>query len=180
MIAAMIAAVTAVIDGPDGWLGRAIGPQLLELQQERWEGRQIRLPYPPLIDVESITYLDSSDVEQTVADADWGYTGEFLWFGSAWREPALSCLPSPIRIRYRAGYDGQSVADGGTGEVPPQVKQAVILSVQHLRSLGAENLFLRVEETEGIARREFTVSAQAGQIVRDACDRLLMGLRRYA
>ncbi|MBT9370279.1 hypothetical protein [Rhizobium sp. CSW-27] len=176
----MIAAVTAAIDGPDGWLGRALGPQTLELGLDLWPCRTLRLPYPPLIAVEGVYYTDVNGDEQEVALDVWGNTAAHVWFKQSWAMPALAEIPDAVRIRYRAGYDGVSVMDGGTGAVPPQVRQAIILSVQHLRSIGAENLFLRAEEVEGVGRTEYTVSEQAGRIIEAACERLLFGLKVFA
>src|SRR5579875_4153338 len=83
LINAYIAAAQANIDGPGGWLGRAIGLQTLEVRLDsfhprHWERRgypiwaegawtdwtcwplqnRIRLPYPPLVSITSITYED--------------------------------------------------------------------------------------------------------------------------
>lgn len=175
----MIAAVTAEIDGPDGWLGRALGPQTLELSLPCWTYDFLPLPFPPLIEVTGLTYLDVDGVEQTLDTADWSNDSESVWLSRNWRFPALAKQPDPIRLRYRAGYNGVAVKDGGTGPVPAQVKQAIILSVQHIQSLGAQNLFIRADEVDGIGRREYTVSDQAGAVIRKASERLLSGLRRY-
>ncbi len=180
-VAAMIAAATGEIDAPHGWLGRALGPQTLELRCGGW--REIyRLPFPPLIAVESVGYLDMLGAWQTVDVAYWRVAEGHLLIGSGWHFPRLSGDRDldRVRIRYRAGYDGEAVANGGTGALPAQVRQAIILSVQHLRALGAENLFIRAEEVEDVGRTEYTVSEQAGTIIRRAADRLLSGLRVYA
>ncbi len=174
----MIAATVAQWDGPDGWLGRAIGPQTLELALDRWFCSSLQLPYGPLIDIVSVVYTDHEGVDQTVDASLYGKTGDYIWFRPSWREPAIGDYPEPVRIRYEAGYNGEPPENGGTGDVPVQVKRAVILSVQYLKALGKEDLFLRVDEVDGIGRREYTVSAQAGTIIEAAADKLLMGLRR--
>ncbi len=177
-VEAMIAAVVGQWDGPDGWLGRAIGPQTLELALDRWFCGSLRLPYGPVIEIVSVVYVDHDGVEQTVDPSLYGKTGDFIWFRPSWRELAIGDFPEPIRIRYDAGYDGEPPESGGTGEVPAQIKRAVILSVQYLKAIGKEDLFLRVDEVEGVGRQEYTVSAQAGAIIETAADRLLTGLRR--
>ena len=55
----LIAVATAWIDGPDGWLGRALGVQVLEavLPSDRWRGER-RLPLPPLVEIVSETPAD--------------------------------------------------------------------------------------------------------------------------
>ncbi|KQP36691.1 head-tail connector protein [Methylobacterium sp. Leaf100] len=52
----LIAVATAWIDGPDGWLGRALGEQVLEvvLPAGVWS-RERRLPLPPLLGIVSET-----------------------------------------------------------------------------------------------------------------------------
>lgn len=179
-ITAMIAAVTAEIDGPMGWVGRALGLQTLELRQECWPTRHYRLPCPPIVDIVSVKYLDADDTEQTVDSSNYGATAGFLYFKSTWSRPALSCLPFPVIINFRAGYNGASVDDGGTGGVPAQAKQAVILAVQNMRSMSKEDLFLRAEEVEGVGRTEYTVSDQASKLIRSATDSLLSGLRVFS
>lgn len=178
-IVAMIAAVTGEIDGPNGWLGRSLGVQTLELSLDCWSNFPIFLPYPPAIEIVSVVYLDRSEVARAIDDTYYGQTGEQFWFRSSWSPPSVACVPDPIRIRYSAGYDGQPVAEGGTGDVPAQARQAIILSVQHMKSLAKDDLFVRADEVDGIGRREFTISEVAGTIIDRTCSRLLSGLRLY-
>ncbi|MBB3591722.1 hypothetical protein FHX08_002066 [Rhizobium sp. BK529] len=176
----MIAAVTGEIDGPDGWLGRCLGEQTLEAALGCWPRSPVRLPYPPVIAVEEVRYFDQSGTEVSLSDGSFQSANGLLWLVDGFSVPSLASRPDPIVIRYRAGYDENAVDEGGTGQIPAQVKQAIILSVQHLRSLGKDDLFLRAEEVEGVGRTEYTVSEQAGNIIRQASDRLLAGLRIYA
>ncbi|WP_065091634.1 hypothetical protein [Rhizobium leucaenae] len=175
----MIDAVVAEIDGPDGWLGRAIGPQTLEWAVDCWRGRHLLLPCSPIIEIISVKYTDTTGAEQSVDEANYGKTGSYLWFSPSWHTPSLGCYPEPVRVRYRAGYDDNAVAEGGTGPIPSQIKTAVTLSCQYLKALGKDDLFLRADEVEGVGRREYTVSDQAGAIIRQAAERLLFGLRLY-
>ncbi len=179
-IAAMIAAVTGELDGPDGWLGRCLGEQTLELSLSDWPSCPVRLPFPPTIQVEEVRYFGVDGVEASVADGEYNFGSGLFWLEHAFSAPSLSARPAPIAIRYRAGYDENDVDGGGTGPIPAQVKQAVILSVQHLRSLAKDDLFIRAKEVEGVGRTEYTVSEQAGNIIRQASDQLLSGLRVYA
>jgi uncharacterized phiE125 gp8 family phage protein len=84
---------------------------------------QIELPYPPIISVDSIKYLDSSGVEQTIPPAeyvlyDYGTVGHYVAPVTAW--PAAS---SGIRITYTAGY-GDTAAD-----VPSDMKAWMLLAI---------------------------------------------------
>lgn len=78
----MIEAATGNIDGPNGWLGRAIGEQTLELTSRCWDDCDV-LPYPPLIEVEEV------DVDGAPVGVDeWG----------------VAARGQSVRVRYRAGY----------------------------------------------------------------------------
>jgi len=175
-----IDAVVGEIDGPDGWLGRAIGPQTLEWAFDGWRGRNLLLPCAPVIEIVSVKYTDTKGAEQTVDSVDYGKTGDCLWFKPVWQMPTLGCYPEAVRIRYRAGYDSRPVADGGTGPIPAQVRKAVKLVCQYLQAIGKDDLFLQVDEVEGVGRRQYVVSETAAKIIRDAADQLLGGMRHYA
>lgn len=180
-VAGAIAAVQAEIDGPSGWLGRSLGEQTLEYCFAGFCGaRAISLPCRPVIDIESVIYVDHEGAEQEISEDSYRKAGDMLWFVPSFSFPTTYFAPDAVKVRYRAGYDGVPMKDGGTGDVPAQAKRAIILSVQHMLSIGAENLFLRAEEVEGVGRQEFTVSEAGGKIIRDAADRLLQGLRVYA
>lgn len=179
-VAAMIQAVTEEIDGPGGWLGRSLGPQTLEWSGACWPSNWLRLPYGPVADIDGVSYLDANGEEQEVDGGDWSYEGGLLIFREGWSAPSLFRHPAAVKITYQAGYDGEDITSDGTGPVPERARQAIILSVQHMLSLGAENLFRRAEEVEGIGRDEFTLSDVASKIVSQACDRLLSTLRVYA
>lgn len=180
-ILALIAAATGEIDGPDGWLGRAIAPQTIELQRHAPDRRRhdhlIWLPCPPVIAVASVVFLDHERAQHTVDDSLYELTLDGLRLdydalpGINWRDP------DALRVQYQAGYNGTSVADGGTGDIPAQIKQAVTFSVQQLSALSAENLFLGSETVEGIGSTTYIVSPNAETLIRNTMDRLLGGLR---
>lgn len=177
-VAAMIAAVVATIDGPAGTLGRCFGPQTIELSIDGFRLFGNELPCPPIIpNTLVVKYLDLDGVPQTFSAANYGLYGDILRLKRGVTLPSIGCYPHPVVIQYEAGYNGTSIADGGTGNIPPQIKQAVTMMVQHFKSMGAENLFLRAEEVEGIGRFEYTVSDQAGNIIKSTADRLLAGLK---
>ncbi|TAM96311.1 MAG: hypothetical protein EPN45_21085 [Rhizobiaceae bacterium] len=191
---AVIAAVTETIDGPTGWLGRAIGPQTLELTLDGWHAHRhhhhwhehphaFRLPCPPIIAVESVIYLDTDGNEQTVDATDYAVTDNLLWFTPVWTAPTLGCFPEPIRVQYKAGYngtDGAAEGEAQTGAIPARVKQAIMLTSQHMLNVGTENLFLREVQVPDVETRQFTVTDQASALIEQTCERLLGGLRVYA
>jgi len=180
-VAALIQAVTEDIDGPSGWLGRCFGPQVLRLTQDSFCGRNMLLPYGPVIEVENIAYLDAADNEFSVPDDAWRMVDDRIWFAAGFSFPSLSCAPDALRIEYQAGYNDEDASnEGGTGPVPERARQAIIATVQHLKStFRTENLFLRSDQVEGIGMRQYVVSDQANVIIRQMTDRLLSGLRVY-
>lgn len=172
-ITALIQAATEEIDGPEGWLRRAIGPQTLEFRG--YLGRQfMELPYPPLIEIVEVAYTTPDEVEHILDPSEYKKRdcGVSFTLGATW-------VPSHKfgRIRYRAGFNALAPADGGTGPVPVRVKQAIVLAVRQLQAAGVENLFVRSEEVEGVGTTQFTVSEAAGAVITRAIDGLLSGLR---
>ncbi len=124
LIEAYVAAATSHIDGPDGWLGRAIGVQILEARCDTLTcGDCIRLPFPPVIELVSVSYLDATNVEQMADLEDFEVMGRDLvasdsnwpWVGGSTRREA-------VRIRYRAGYEA----------IPAPIKAAILLMVGDL------------------------------------------------
>lgn len=173
-IAGVIAAVTEEIDGPTGWLGRALAPQLLEWSLSCWPQLDcFRLPCPPEIEIVSIDYVDPAGATQS-----WAFPTP-LYFDDL---PAVRGRKGDIRIHYWAGYGHRDESDPTkwVATVPERVRQAIIVTSQHMLSLGAENLFLRSEEVEGVGTFQYTVTDQASNIIRSTADRLLQGLRVYA
>ncbi|QTH21993.1 phage gp6-like head-tail connector protein [Rhizorhabdus wittichii] len=112
----MIAAATALIDGPGGWLGRAIGEQILEARLDAFCA-SIDLPYPPIATIVSVKYIDAAGIEQTVPSNDYVLAGRKLTPlpGKAWPSPRNQ--PEAVRIRYDAGYE----------VVPANIKSAILL-----------------------------------------------------
>lgn len=182
-VAALIQAVTEEIDGPQGWLGRSLGPQTLELTSGGFcSGRNFLLPCRPIISIVSVKYLDSTGAEQTLDGGDdYGLADERLWFTNGFSFPATYCAPDAVRIRYKAGYNGATGAAAGelqTGPIPERARQAIILSVQNLLQVfGAETL--RSETVEGIGSRTFLDADKTTALVRETSDRLLATLRVY-
>ncbi len=121
-VEAMIAAATATIDGPDGWLGRALGAQTIEVRLDRFDVFGIILPFPPLISVENVKYLDTTNVEQTLDETEYELLGPRLVtaHGTTW--PGSLCRPEAVRVTYRAGY----------ASIPTPIRAAILLMVGDL------------------------------------------------
>ncbi len=130
-----VAAATAHIDGPDGWLGRAIGLQTLEA---RFDGdlspQELFLALPPIIDVVSITYLDADRVEQTVDPADYELIDRTVYRMPLGATPWAAAYAGreAIRVRYRAGFVANPAADPLVPAPPEPIVAAILLMVGDL------------------------------------------------
>jgi uncharacterized phiE125 gp8 family phage protein len=117
LIDAYIAAVCAHIDGPGGWLRRAIGVQTLEARGPFFDDCRWALPFPPVIEVESVKYLDAEGAEQVLAADQYDVRGDAIeraW-GVAW--PSTRFDAESVRVTYRAGYE----------EIPGPIVAAALL-----------------------------------------------------
>ncbi len=109
-----VVAATAELDGPEGWLGRCLAPQTLALTLPEFpSGEPVYLPFPPLISVDSVTYLDSDGADQTLTettDFRIGREGRVAYiaaaYGKAW--PVGRVQGGAVTILYRAGYQAGS------------------------------------------------------------------------
>lgn len=171
-VTALIAAVTAELDAPYGWLGRSIGRQTLRLTLPAFGCEPIWLSCGPVLAVGSVKYLDASGVEQTLDPADYRLAGNWLVpsHGKAWPSAAYD-QPDAVRITYTAGYD----------DVPVAIKRALILLVQNLKkvqddALGGVVLF---RDVEGVGQRRYESSKIVGEYVSRAARQLLSGYRLY-
>lgn len=134
----------------------------------------IRLPMPPLVEVVSVSYIDSNDAEQVYAPANYrafgvgGQGGVRLTGGASW--PSLRYGPEAVTIRYRAGYD----------DVPAPIRQAILLVVGQLWAMAGDTPLLRSETVEGVGARSFASPDIADKALTTAIDRLLAPYRVYS
>ena len=118
LIEAYIAAASAWIDGPTGWLGRTIMSQTLELRCSTFSAASV-LPYGPATEIVSVKYISTTGVEQAV-DPDLYQIiagGLSPKDGAAW--PALRGDAEGVRVQFKSGSE----------TAPASVQQAVLLLV---------------------------------------------------
>lgn len=177
-LAALIAAVTEEIDGPDGWLCRSLGPQTLEFTG--WLGKKRnRLPFGPVISIERVETIDEDGNVAIVDSSAWRREGDEIVAatGAAW------VTARRHRVRYVAGYNGTTGATGEeaqTGAVPERARQAIILSVQDLLRTGSTEAGIRSETVEGVGTQTFLDGDKMTAIVERTCNRLLATLKVYS
>ncbi len=102
-IAACISAATSHIDGPAGWLGRAIGQQTLQVRLDEFDDT-MPLPFPPVISVSAVTYLDTAEAQQTLATSVYEVQGDRVVLAANQSWPSRSSQPESVRVSYVAGY----------------------------------------------------------------------------
>ncbi|MBB3347323.1 head-tail connector protein [Sphingomonas sp. BK069] len=134
LITGMVAAATQLLDGPGGDFGRALGVQTLEARfGVSAFGSSLRLPYPPLIEILSISYLDRSDQTVTADLVDFIVDGaELAPAGSTFAWEGGSLRSDAVRIRYRAGYPDNTSGAEPVSTLPAAVRAAILLMVGDL------------------------------------------------
>lgn len=189
-ITAALAAVVANIDpATGGWLGRALRPQTWELRLpsfyhhrrhrwQRWPSDAIELPYPPLISITSVKYDDVAGVEQTLtAVTDYRTLGSGSKgrqavapaYGKIW--PQARADAETVRIRFQCGYANSPDV------MPAAITQAVVLGVRMLLSNTAQNLYVSLDQVEGVGEKRYIVSAAANELLTGAMENLLLTYR---
>ena len=189
-LAAYIQAATDELDGPGGWLGRALGPQLLELQAGHFPGQcwsgpifsdfarfggpdrsrdpycsTITLPYPEIATVVSVTYLDDTGIMQTLDPSQYLVSGRgvFPAYGTSW--PAVRMQPGAVAIRYTAGY----VA----GKAPEAIKQVITMRVAQMNASNRPDPSLKQESVVGVSSQQWDTSTGLGESFDKTVARLL-------
>jgi uncharacterized phiE125 gp8 family phage protein len=128
--------ITAARQWCEEYLGRSIGVQTLELVLERFPSKGIVLP-APLVSITSIKYLDTSNVEQTIAAADY-YVAEdqdpptvkHKDGSGAW--PSTLNVDDAVRVRFQAGYQAEGDSPLISKELPNTIKIAMLMIIVDL------------------------------------------------
>lgn len=121
LIAGYVKAAVQHIDGPDGWLGRALKTQTLEARLDSF-AEAIALPCPPIISLTSVKYIDGLGVEATMPSANYELLGAELHLITGARWPNARWQREAVRVRYQAGYT----------ELPAPIRAAILLMVGDL------------------------------------------------
>lgn len=109
--------------------GRALMPQTWEKTLDAFPDNEIELPWPPLVSITSVKYIDIAGSQQTLASTE--YTADndsepgwlLLAYGKDW--PATQEVANAVRVRYLAGY-----ADAAS--VPAAIKNWMLLKIGEL------------------------------------------------
>lgn len=135
LIEAYIVAAEHRVDGPTGITGRAFRPQRLRYSFHSFSSR-ICLPFPPLISVDSLSYLDSNgDVQFFLEEDQWRVVGVgseqggaiLPLYGVEWPSLLTTTDPDLVRVEFTAGYYAPNSPDDD--RVPATIKHAIKLIV---------------------------------------------------
>jgi uncharacterized phiE125 gp8 family phage protein len=135
LIVAYTAAAENRVDGPTSITGRCFRVWRLRLNLPGF-GVRMHLPFPPLVSVDAVRYLDNNGDEQEFAEADhWRVIGErhaqggliALLDGAEWPSLLATADPDLVRIDFTAGYVNLNSPDASP--LPKEIAQAVKLMV---------------------------------------------------
>lgn len=176
----LIAAATQEFDGPDGMLRRTLLPTTYDLflEPRTWRAARARPLYPAPIDIPlpplrsspaPILYWIDRDGTETVLNVStyrivpgtpatvlpiWAWGWFSLWHG--------------FRLRYAAGYDTPA-------DVPQPIRQAIILRVGQLRSMGGRaDPLLKQDSVIGVSTRQWETQTD----INAQTDRAILNLVR--
>ena len=152
-----ILAACALVGGRDGIVGKVLTTEKWDLKLSSAQGI-VELPLSPVQSIESITYFDSQNQEQTLDVSNFYLYGDEdsaiiePKAGTVW--PAVYARRDAIKIRYVAGF-------GAANQLPANITRAIRLIVAHwyenrtavLVGVTAQELPLAVESLLGISRK---------------------------
>jgi len=146
-----IRAVVASLDPPDGRLGRAMITQTLRLSLSPGLGSLIRLPYPPVQSIDSVSYLNSLDVETEISNSIYAFKNDqepafvVLKTGEQWPTDYSYNDPYPFKINFISGYGDNA------DSVPEYIRLGIMMEVGDLY-LQRENIIIG----QTLGHNEFT------------------------
>lgn len=160
VIEAYITASRQMIDGADGYLGRALITQTWQGNIDQFpssscDSGRIYIPLPPLQEITSITYLGSDGLPVVMDPATYQVVmgpRPYLVpaYNSSWA--SVTTRADAISITFTAGY-----GDNGD-DVPEPIRTAISLGVANLRSMSMRNLTVSLEKEEGIGETRYIIN----------------------
>lgn len=106
--------------------GRALVTQQWRLGLDSFPADSLELPKPKLQSVQSVTYLDTAGVRQTLANTEYDViTDELVGrilpaYGKTW--PSCRIWPGSVQVSYTCGY-------GAASDVPQSIKTWMMLAI---------------------------------------------------
>jgi len=131
-----VSASVAHIDGPFGYIGRALVTQTWDLKLDAFPA-EIVIPMPPLQTVDSLTYLDSDG-----ATVDLSAESPLIYqvvtdtrrrarivpaYGESW--PEARAVPDAVTVRFTCGWQHD---ESPQEAVPESIRNALLLMVEDM------------------------------------------------
>jgi uncharacterized phiE125 gp8 family phage protein len=172
-ISAALDAAESWLDGWSGVLGRCCVSQTWRIVLPRLYGT-VRLPFPQASDAE-VTWIDTEGADRTVDPADYAIfadaRGSFLEpVGAAQWPTSLADRRDAVRVTAVYGY-------GDPGDVPEAIRTAVKFRAQALFEMMRANPALKVDQVDGVGRREWDTSGSLIRSLETASDALISPFR---
>lgn len=123
------ALIVAAREWCEKWTRRAFMQQRVRATYRNWH--DLWLPRPPFAEIQSVTYLDANEDEQTLAasvyrvldNSDDAPARIVLALGQVW--PDIACADDAVRITYWAGYQGSGSPSFAAAAVPDGIRLAI-------------------------------------------------------
>ncbi len=121
--------ISAAVQHIEDHTRRAIVTRIIDVYFDAFAD-EMEIPLPPLLSVESVSYIDSDGAAQTLDDTVYSVDSArspgmvMLAYGQSW--PATRCQKNAVTVRVQAGYGDSWLA------VPPAMRAAILLIVGHL------------------------------------------------
>lgn len=159
LIGLYIKAATQFVDGPRGFLGRALIDQTWDYFLEEHPVCAIDLPLPPLIEVIGVFAIAGNGTETEWPAENYRVDNASepgrIVTATAWPSPTYGSWYATARVRYRAGYvDTQDIPQAA---VPFPIRAAILLHVGDL---------YRTRETSVIGEKLAALPWAAEQLLR--------------
>lgn len=136
LIELFIKAAVHNVEGPEGFLGRALVTQTWELVIDEFPTNEIKIPLPPLQSVTSIKYDDAAGDEQTLSTAEYtvdtvSQPGWVVPWSTGW--PSTIDAINAVRIEFVAGYSPTTDSPPNlVANVPFSIKAGLLLAIGSL------------------------------------------------
>lgn len=114
-ISGLIAAAVDLLEGPAGFLGRALEPATWDLSLDAFPQHEIQIPLGPVASITSVAFLRPDGAQATVPAA--GYALDNLPGFDAWLVPtmpwpATMVAANAVRVRFVAGTGTPAAVKG--------------------------------------------------------------------
>lgn len=151
--------VNVRLDSVVGVNAMAWGPRFSYVNEDD-DPRSIPLDLAPLSAVQSVKYLDKTEVEQTLDPAQYVVTRGRrvkVVLRSAYSWPTLADIPQAVRIRVKGGFKVGANLSLGESELPADLYKALFILINHFYEY-------REMVYTGLNLSNFPVEAQVARI----------------